>query len=215
LERRNLDLMNVVYTKRMARLGMLMKSGKPIEASEIGKVPMSPQAQDRDRDIRRLSANEAKDLLSKKIQEENLKHINDLARKAVPASRSGLSSGSGGAQAGADAEFSLHPSEVDLSLTNFKNIDDFNDDPARVRDFNGTIGADKSGKIYLKETNSTDLMNKVAGMLVQGDGLHSEAPATKGSTFMTEKPNEVPLECGSDTNVWPISASQMRDLTGE
>merc|ERR1719454_1209708 len=93
LERRNLDLMNVVYTKRMARLGMLMKSGKPVEASEIGKAPMSANAGGSgEKDIRRLSSSEAKDLLSKKIQEENLKHINDLARKATPNNRSGLSS---------------------------------------------------------------------------------------------------------------------------
>ena len=147
LERRNLDLMNVVYTKRMARLGMLIKSGNDnLDTMMNDRSALNSARSSKSPEIRKLSSTEAKDLLSKTIQDENLKHINNLAKTSSYGKFSQNTK-----MTGQDPDFSLHPSEIDLSLTNFKNIDDFNDDPARVSDFNGKIGEDKSGKLVLKD----------------------------------------------------------------
>merc|ERR1711912_216740 len=68
----------------------------------------------------------------------------------------------------ADPAFSL--SEIDLNATNFKAIQDPNADPSKVADF----------EFRLKHTQSTDLMNKVAGLMVQGK--HKDFVETKKSS---------------------------------
>lgn len=63
-------------------------------------------------------------------------------------------------------------------------------------------------------------MNKVAGLLVQGDHIPSQNQKSESFTkaFMTEnEPNEAALEPGSDEalNMWPISVKQVRQLGKE
>merc|ERR1712141_578833 len=69
----------------------------------------------------------------------------------------------------ADPGFSL--SEIDLNATNFKAIQDPNADPSKVADF----------EFRLKHTQSTDLMNKVAGLMVQGKHKDVEEKKVKNS----------------------------------
>merc|ERR1711881_472656 len=139
LERRNLDLMNIVYTKRMDRLGMLMKSS-------------------------RLPGDE-----SQKI----LQHIGS-----------------------SDPGFSL--SEIDLDLTNFKGITDANREPARVRDFDQSGGLD----FKMKRTQSTDMMNKIAGIMVQGTGTGTETTNVTGGGNIEQN--------GADA--WPVSKTQLKSV---
>jgi len=146
LERRNLELMNIVYTKRMDRLGMLMKSAKmglPTDET-IDKLTMS------------LNMN-----------------TNDMNS--------------------ADQGFSL--SEIDLNATNFKAIQDPNADPSKVADF----------EFRLKHTQSTDLMNKVAGLMVQGKHKDVEEKMKKLSDDVMEVDEEE-----NEEGQWPVTIGQLR-----
>merc|ERR1712014_46913 len=91
----------------------------------------------------------------------------------------------------ADPAFSL--SEIDLNATNFKAIQDPNADPSKVADF----------EFRLKHTQSTDLMNKVAGLMVQGQHRDIE------EAEVVE--NDQNKEMNGDSEQWPVSVAQLRN----
>jgi len=152
LERRNLDLMNTVYTKRMDRLGMLMKSAK-----------MNMPSDER---IAQLT--------------------NTLGMSA------------------ADPEFSL--SEIDLNATNFQAIQDANSNPSKVIDFEQQAALD----FRMKHTQSTDMMNKVAGLMVQGHHEHVQA----GDAAGPEATKNMIMD-DSENEQWPVTAQTLRNALRE
>merc|ERR1711879_911571 len=67
-----------------------------------------------------------------------------------------------------DRSFSLHPSEVDLTAANFKQIQDPNSNPAAIHDFQGELS-----DLRIKRTPCTDIMNKVASIIVNGGKINT------------------------------------------
>merc|ERR1712159_486137 len=96
----------------------------------------------------------------------------------------------------ADPAFSL--SEIDLNATNFKAIQDPNADPSKVADF----------EFRLKHTQSTDLMNKVAGLMVQGKHKDVEKKGSddgKGNEMADGEEEE------NENDQWPVTVGQLRN----
>merc|ERR1712226_66492 len=93
----------------------------------------------------------------------------------------------------ADPAFSL--SEIDLNATNFKAIQDPNADPSKVADF----------EFRLKHTQSTDLMNKVAGLMVQGK--HKDVEEKKSD----EGEDESMVDGEERNGQWPVTVGQLRN----
>ena len=98
----------------------------------------------------------------------------------------------------ADPAFTL--SEIDLNCANFKAIQDPNPDPSKIFDFEQNQDMD----FKMKRTQSTDMMNKVAGIMVQG---HNQTVEEATESKM-ELLNGADSESGS--NVWPITAGVIR-----